>query len=83
LNILVQRQFAALLEIDTTINYKKESDYKQIIIGCLKKITIAYKISEKGLITSWLGFNIIQIVEMEKVGNEALRIVLINAKSND
>lgn len=83
LNGFVQRQIAALLEIDTAYISKMESGDKQISRDHLKKLATVYKVSEKELITLWVADKIIKIIEKEKVGQEALQLVLNNKKGND
>ena len=83
LNGFVQRQIAALLEIDTAYISKMESGDKQISRDHLKKLATVYKVPEKELITLWVADKIIKIIDKEKVGKEALRLVLNDKKSND
>lgn len=80
LNGFVQRQIAALLEIDTAYISKMESGDKQISRDHLKKLATVYKVSEKELITLWVADKIIKIIEKEKVGQEALQLVLNSKK---
>ena len=81
LNGFVQRQIAALLEIDTAYISKIESGDKQISRDHLKKLATVYKVSEKELITLWVADKIIKIIEKEKVGKEAIQVVLNNIKT--
>jgi HTH-type transcriptional regulator, competence development regulator len=81
LNGFVQRQIAALLEIDTAYISKMESGDKQISRDHLKKLATVYKVSEKELITLWVADKIIKIIEKEKVGKEAIQVVLNNIKT--
>jgi transcriptional regulator with XRE-family HTH domain len=83
INGYVQRQIAAMLEVDTAYISKMESGDKQISKEHLKKIPIFYKVPEKELITLWVADKIIKIIDKEKVGKEALQLVLIDKKSND
>lgn len=83
LNGFVQRQIAALLEIDTAYISKMESGDKQISREHLKKLATVYKVPEKELITLWVADKIIKIIDKEKVGKEALQLVLNDKKSND
>ena len=83
LNGFVQRQIAALLEIDTAYVSKMESGDKQISRDHLKKLATVYKVPEKELITLWVADKIIKIIDKEKVGKEALQLVLNDKKSND
>ena len=83
LNGFVQRQIAALLEIDTAYISKMESGDKQISRDHLKKLATVYKVQEKELITLWVADKIIKIIDKEKVGKEALQLVLNDKKSND
>lgn len=76
LNGFVQRQIAALLEIDTAYISKMESGDKQISRDHLKKLATVYKVPEKELITLWVADKIIKIIDKEKVGKEALQLVL-------
>ena len=66
LNGFVQRQIAALLEIDTAYISKMESGDKQISRDHLKKLATVYKVSEKELTTLWVADKIIKIIEKEK-----------------
>lgn len=83
INGYVQRQIAAMLEVDTAYISKMESGDKQISKEHLKKIAIVYKVPEKELITLWVADKIIKIIDKEKFGKEALQIVLNDKKSND
>ena len=83
LNGFVQRQIAALLEIDTAYISKMESGDKQISRDHLKKLATVYKVPEKELITLWVADKIIKIIDKEKVGKDALQLVLNDKKSND
>lgn len=76
LNGFVQRQIAALLEIDTAYISKMESGDKQISRDHLKKLATVYKVPEKELITLWVADKIIKIIDKEKVGKEALQLIL-------
>jgi transcriptional regulator with XRE-family HTH domain len=76
LNGFVQRQIAALLEIDTAYISKMESGDKQISRDHLKKLATVYKVPENELITLWVADKIIKIIDKEKVGKEALQLVL-------
>jgi transcriptional regulator with XRE-family HTH domain len=76
LNGFVQRQIAALLEIDTAYVSKMESGDKQISRDHLKKLATIYKVPEKELITLWVADKIIKIIDKEKVGKDALQLVL-------
>jgi transcriptional regulator with XRE-family HTH domain len=76
LNGFVQRQIAALLEIDTAYISKMESGDKQISRDHLKKLATVYKVPEKELITLWVADKIIKIIDKEKVGKDALQLVL-------
>ena len=80
LNGFVQRQIAALLEIDTAYISKMESGDKQISRDHLKKLATVYKVSEKELTALWVADKIIKIIEKEKVGQEALQLVLNSKK---
>ena len=46
----------------------------------LKKLAIIDKVTKKELTTSWVGD---KIMEMEKIGKEALQLVFNSKKSND
>ena len=83
INGYVQRQIAAMLEVDTAYISKMESGDKQISKEHLKKIAIVYKVPEKELITLWVADKIIKIIDKEKFGKEALQLVLNDKKSND
>jgi transcriptional regulator with XRE-family HTH domain len=83
LNGFVQRQIAALLEIDTAYISKMESGDKQISRDHLKKLANVYKVPEKELITLWVADKIIKIIDKEKVGKDALQLVLNDKISND
>jgi len=80
LNGFVQRHIAALLEIDTAYISKIESGDKQISRDHLKKLATVYKVPEKELITLWVADKIIKIIDKEKVGKEALELVLNGKK---
>lgn len=83
MNGFVQRQIAALLEIDTAYISKMENSEKQISRVHLKKLATFYKVSEKELLTLWIADKIIKIIDQEKAGKEALQLVLNIKKRND
>jgi transcriptional regulator with XRE-family HTH domain len=72
LNGFVQRQIAALLEIDTAYISKMESGEKQLSRLHLKKLSTIYKVNEKELITLWMADKIIRLVDKEKIGKDGV-----------
>lgn len=76
LNGFVQRQIAALLEIDTAYISKMESGEKQLSRLHLKKLSAIYKVNEKELITLWMADKIIRLVDKEKIGKDAIVLAL-------
>jgi transcriptional regulator with XRE-family HTH domain len=76
LNGFVQRQIAALLEIDTAYISKMESGEKQLSRLHLKKLSTIYKVNEKELITLWMADKIIRLVDKEKIGKDAIVLAL-------
>ena len=75
-NGFVQRQIAAELEIDTAYVSKMENGEKQLSRHHLKKLSTFYRIDENELLTLWMADKIIKIIENEKVGVDAIELVL-------
>ena len=82
-NGFVQRQIAAELEVDTAYISKMENGEKQLSRLHLKKLSILYKIEENELLTLWIADKIIKVLEKEKVGKEALQLVMNKEFFND
>jgi transcriptional regulator with XRE-family HTH domain len=76
LNGFVQRQVAALLEMDTAYISKMESGEKQLNRLHIKKLSAIYKVNEKELITLWKADKIIRLVDKEKIEIDAIVLAL-------
>ena len=80
-NGLVQRQVAAVLEVDTAYVSKMESNEKPVSRQHLKKLSLLLDISEEDLLTLWLADKVYHILKGEKVGLKAMEVVEEELKS--
>lgn len=78
----LQRQVAASLQIDSAYISKMEHDEKPVNRNHLKKLAKLYSIPEADLLPLWLAAKVLQVVENEQYGKEALKLVL-NKMEND
>lgn len=75
---LLQRQVAALMEVDTAYISKMEKNDKPVSKIHLKAFAKIYKIKEGELIPYWLGEKILHSLKGEKLSKEAIQLVLKN-----
>lgn len=73
---LVQRQVAALLQVDTAYISKMEGNEKPLNRDHLKKLAKLYNIPEADLLPLWLAAKILQVIDKQPYAREALKIVL-------
>ncbi len=81
-NGLVQRQIAALLEVDTAFISKVEKEEKQISKNHISRLAKFFKVSEAELNSFWVADKILALVEDEKKENieRILNIVSLSKK---
>ncbi len=78
----LQRQVAASLQVDSAYISKMEHDEKPVNSNHLKKLAKLYSISEAELLPLWLAAKVLQVIEKQEYGKEALKLVL-NKLDND
>lgn len=71
--------FSSLQFISAGMN-KVENDENIVSEMLLKKLANVHKVTKKELTTLWVGD---KIMEIEKIGKEALQLVFNSKKSND
>lgn len=74
---LVQREVAALLEVDIAYISKMESNLKPVSRSYLKKLSNLLEVSEEELLTFWLADRIYALAKNETVALEAMHIAEI------
>lgn len=81
-NGLVQRQIAALLEVDTAYISKVEKEEKQISKNHISRLSKLFKVSEGELNSIWVADKILALIEDEKKENieRILEIVSVSKK---
>ncbi len=79
---LVQRQVAAVLEVDTAYISKMESNEKPVSRQHLKKLSGLLGIDEEELLTLWLADKVYDVVKDETPGLKVLSIVATEIKRN-
>ena len=79
---LVQRQVAAVLEVDTAYISKMESSEKPVSRQHLKKLSLLLGISEEELDTLWLADKLLDVVKDEPAGLKSLEVVQALMKDN-
>lgn len=72
----VQRQVAALLEVDTAYVSKMENNEKPVSRAKLKSLAKFYQVTEKTLLPYWLAEKVLTVVHNEDCATDALKIVL-------
>lgn len=72
---LVQRQVAAILEVDTAYISKMESKEKPVSRQYLKKLSETLGIGEEELLTLWLADKLYGIAKDETVAMKAIEVV--------
>ncbi|OFY84706.1 MAG: hypothetical protein A3F72_06475 [Bacteroidetes bacterium RIFCSPLOWO2_12_FULL_35_15] len=78
----LQRQVAAQLQVDTAYISKMEHNEKPVSRNHLKKLSKVYSIPEAELLPLWLADKVLQVIEKQQYGIEALKLVL-NKLDND
>lgn len=71
---LLLREVGANLEIDTAMISKIERDEKSLKREHIKTLSELYNYSEKKLLTLWLSDKLLEIIENEKFGLDALKL---------
>ena len=81
-NGMVQRQIAALLEVDTAFISKVEKEEKQISKNHIARLAKLFKVSETELNSFWIADKILALIEDEKKENieRILDIVSVSKK---
>ncbi len=79
---MLLREVAANLEIDTAMISKIERDEKSLKREHLKRLSKLFNYSEKELMTLWLSDKLLEIVESEKHGLDALKLTEKRIKGN-
>ena len=77
----VQRQVAALLEVDTAYVSKMERNEKPVSRSHLKKLSELFDVSEADLMPLWLADKVLQVVDDEHCAPDALTLALKELKS--
>ena len=71
---MVQRQVAAVLEVDTAYISKMESNEKPVSRQHLKKLSVLLGIAEEDLLTLWLVDKLYDLAKGEAVGLKAMEV---------
>ncbi len=71
---LLLREVAANLEIDTAMISKIERDEKSLKREHIKTLSELYNYSEKKLMTLWLSDKLLEILDNEEFGLDALKL---------
>ena len=71
---LVQRQVAALLEVDTAYISKMENNEKPVSRQHLKRLSVLLDIAEEELLTLWLADKVYDVVKDEDVAIKAMHV---------
>jgi len=79
---MLLREVAANLEKDTAMISKIERDEKSLKREHLKRLSELFNYSEKELMTLWLSDKLLEIVESEKHGLDALKLTEKRIKGN-
>jgi transcriptional regulator with XRE-family HTH domain len=77
---LVQREIAALLQVDTAFISKAEKEEKQVSEKHIECIAKFYEIDESELKSIWLADKILKILNNEMNATQVLKIVEYNIK---
>lgn len=84
-NGLVQRQVAALLEVDTAYISKIENNEKPVSRIHLEKLSKLFNVGSEELLTLWLADKIFDLIKNEEFAAEAFKIVeerILKGKKN-
>jgi len=77
----VQRQVAALLEVDAAYVSKMERNEKPVSRSHIKKLSKLFEVEEKDLMPLWLADKVLQVVDDEQCAPDALTLTLKELKS--
>lgn len=80
---LVQRQVAAVLEVDTAYYSKMESNEKPASRINLKKLAKLFSVKEEELLSIWLADKIYDVIKDEDLALKAMQIALEHLKTKD
>ncbi len=78
-NGMVQRQIAALLEVDTAFISKVEKEEKQISKNHISRLAKLFKVSEGELNAFWVADKILALIENEKKENIERILEIVSA----
>ena len=81
-NGFLQRQVAETLQVDSAYISKMEHNEKPVNRNHLRKIAKLYQVPETELLPIWLAAKVLQVIEKQQYGKEALKLVL-NQLDND
>jgi transcriptional regulator with XRE-family HTH domain len=76
----VQRQVAALLEVDTAYVSKMERNEKPVSRSHITKLSKLFEVEEKDLMPLWLADKVLQVVDDEQCAPDALTLALKELK---
>ena len=74
-NGLLQRQVAAVLEVDTALISKMENNEKLVSRNHLKKLALLFKLQEEDLLILWLAEKVYDLVKDEDLAIKAMKLV--------
>ena len=77
----VQRQVAALLEVDTAYVSKMENNDKPVSKSHLEALAKVYDLPESELMPYWLGEKVLHVLENNEHSISALNLVLKNIRN--
>jgi HTH-type transcriptional regulator, competence development regulator len=80
---LVQRQAAAILQVDTAYISKMEHNEKPVNRNHLKKLAKLYSVPETELLPLWLAAKVLQVIKKQQYGKEALKLILKHLDNED
>jgi transcriptional regulator with XRE-family HTH domain len=79
---LLQREVAALLEVDTAYISKIERNEKTVSRNHLPKLASLFKMDEEQLLTIWLADKVYQVISEENNPHEILKVAEENITYN-
>jgi transcriptional regulator with XRE-family HTH domain len=77
---LLQRQVAAVLDVDTAYISKMENNDKPVSKSHLVALAKVYDVPESELMPFWLGKKVLHVLENSEFSIQALNLVLKNIK---
>jgi transcriptional regulator with XRE-family HTH domain len=81
-NGMVQRQIAALLEVDTAFISKVEKEEKQISKNHIARLAKLFRVSETELNSFWVADKILALIEDEKKENIERILDIVSVSKN-